>query len=344
MTKQTKPTEANNHALLAAIKQYPDINPNQPLKPGNPNSLSGWMQLYFLLNVNALSPETQKAKRNDLTKFLFFYRAFTQSDHLPFWISSVTTAFRDFLLTQSSSRTGQLYKATTVNRILKTLKHFASWLSARHPLTDGDPTTRIKFIIEDEPQWLGLTPQEIEALEKIVHDPEETNKRNKKNKKLENALFYCLLHTGLRESELIHINIDQYTHGGFSRVIRKNHRVSSFIPLPSIAKQYLDRYLAERTPALNEPLFVSRAGLRISAREVRRTCDRLAKRARLALNNPSFHFSPHQLRHTFLKRVTDKHGLHVAHRMSGNVSIKEIFRYAKPSQREINDCAENLFS
>jgi len=56
-----------------------------------------------------------------------------------------------------------------------------------------------------------------------------------------------------------------------------------------------------------------------------------------------FHFTPHKLRHTFLKKVTDKHGVHFAHEISGNVSVKEIFMYAKPSQEEIQDTVEQLF-
>lgn len=52
---------------------------------------------------------------------------------------------------------------------------------------------------------------------------------------------------------------------------------------------------------------------------------------------------PHKLRYTFLKRVTDKHGVHFAQELSGNVSIKEIFRYAKPSQEEMQATIEELF-
>lgn len=53
--------------------------------------------------------------------------------------------------------------------------------------------------------------------------------------------------------------------------------------------------------------------------------------------------TPHMLRHTFLKRVTDKHGIHIAQQLSGNVSVKEIFRYARPSYEESASVVENLF-
>ncbi|BCZ98654.1 hypothetical protein ACKOUJ_08360 [Legionella pneumophila] len=56
-----------------------------------------------------------------------------------------------------------------------------------------------------------------------------------------------------------------------------------------------------------------------------------------------FAFTPHKLRYTFLKRVADKHGVHFAQELSGNVSIKEIFSYAKPSQEEMQATIEELF-
>jgi integrase/recombinase XerD len=48
-------------------------------------------------------------------------------------------------------------------------------------------------------------------------------------------------------------------------------------------------------------------------------------------------------RHTFLKRIADKHGVHVAQELSGNTSIREIFRYTKPSEEERDQHVEELF-
>jgi integrase/recombinase XerD len=59
--------------------------------------------------------------------------------------------------------------------------------------------------------------------------------------------------------------------------------------------------------------------------------------------NEKIKLTPHMLRHSFLKRVADKHGLHVAQNLSGNVSIKEIFRYTKPDNSERYTIVEELF-
>ncbi len=49
------------------------------------------------------------------------------------------------------------------------------------------------------------------------------------------------------------------------------------------------------------------------------------------------------LGHTFLKRVTDQHGVHIAQKLSRNVSVREIFRYARPSEEESANVVEGLF-
>jgi len=41
--------------------------------------------------------------------------------------------------------------------------------------------------------------------------------------------------------------------------------------------------------------------------------------------------------------VSDKNGVHFAQEMSGNLSIKEIILYAKPSQDEMQATIEELF-
>ena len=91
-------------------------------------------------------------------------------------------------------------------------------------------------------------------------------------------------------------------------------------------------------------MFTTRYKTRLKEIDVYRICQRILKQALAYLpEGEKFHLTPHKLRHTFLKKVTDKHGIHFAHEISGNVSVKEIFRYTKPSQAEIQDTIEQLF-
>ncbi len=50
------------------------------------------------------------------------------------------------------------------------------------------------------------------------------------------------------------------------------------------------------------------------------------------------------LRHTFLKQVTDKYGVNLAQQLSGNVSLRAIFRYTSSLQKmETAKALEELF-
>ena len=106
----------------------------------------------------------------------------------------------------------------------------------------------------------------------------------------------------------------------------------------------MDLYLTTRNAQPDEPLFLTRYGTRLKTLNVYHLCERVLKQALTFLpESERFDFTPHKLRHTFLKKVTDKHGVHFAQEISGNVSIKEIFRYAKPSQDEMQNTIEELW-
>lgn len=64
---------------------------------------------------------------------------------------------------------------------------------------------------------------------------------------METALFYVLLGTGLRESEVVSLNVGQYRQKGLCKVLRyKSKRISQKIPLPQESRGYLDHYLEKR--------------------------------------------------------------------------------------------------
>ena len=120
---------------------------------------------------------------------------------------------------------------------------------------------------------------------------------------LETAVFYLLLGTGLRESELVTIDVHQYRDKGLYDVIRhKSKRVTGKIPIPQEARLFLDQYLSSRNSTSEEPLFIGRYGARLKTLDIYRICQRVLKQALAYLpEQEKFHFTPHKLRHTFLK-------------------------------------------
>ncbi|KTD24594.1 hypothetical protein Lmac_2681 [Legionella maceachernii] len=91
---------------------------------------------------------------------------------------------------------------------------------------------------------------------------------------METALFYVLLGTGLRESEVITLNVGQYRQKGFCEVFRhKSKRISQKIPLPQESRAYLDQYLEKREALEEEPLFITRYGTRLQTLDVYQICN-----------------------------------------------------------------------
>jgi integrase/recombinase XerD len=309
------------------------------------DSLMAWAGFYYHVHVNGSPLKTEQAKQRDLNKFLTFVTREVGHDHVDSWTPAVTKHFLQSLKNTVSENTQKSYKATTINRILATVRHFARWLHKQRPLLAGDPFARVSDIQTDTPDWNGLTSRQLMRLKSSCEQRLVLCKRKNQNPCLEIAVFYLLLQTGLRESEVVSLDVHQYYNRGLHQVLRhKSKRISTKVPLPSDAREFLEAYLKERQPDPHEPLFLNRYGQRLTVQDVQRICKRILQQASVNLEEgEKFHFTPHKLRHTFLKKAADKHGLQFAHAASGNVSIKEIFRYAKPSQEEIDDAVEKLF-
>ncbi|HBD7218807.1 TPA: tyrosine-type recombinase/integrase [Legionella pneumophila] len=309
------------------------------------NSLSAWLSYYYSVHVRGAPEKTEQAKKKDLSKFNQFFQTEVGHDLVDNWTPAVSKQFQKNLIKTISEKTGKPYKATSINRTMATIRHVGRWLHQQRPLLAGDPLAQVKDLQTEASNWNGLTSRQLMRLKSACEQRIKSCTRKNQNPLMETALFYVLLGTGLRESEVVSLNVGQYRHKGLYNVLRhKSKRISNKIPLPQESREYLDHYLENRKAVDDDPLFITRYGTRLQSLDVYRICQRVLKQALAFLSEEEkFKFTPHQLRHTFLKKVTDKHGVHFAQELSGNVSIKEIFRYAKPSHEEIQSTIEELF-
>ena len=327
------------------IFDAPDESSVVALEPPDPASLSAWAALYFQLNVLGSPIKTQQAKQRVLSLFLSFFATEVGHDQVDGWTPAVTKAFLSSLRSRTSAATGKKLAVTTINRVLASVRHFGRWLHQRRPLLAGSPFEGVKDLVPDRPAWNGLSSRQVLRLKSACEQRLKACTRRDQDPLLEGAVFHVLLNTGLREFELCGLDLAQFHHRGFHGVTRKGQRVSDKVPVPGEARDWLDRYLDESRGREPGPLFLSRRGSRIQEQDVRRICHRISAQACAQLpKDERFRLNPHQLRHTFLKRIADKHGVHVAQRMSGNVSIREVFRYTQPSQDEMDGLAESVFA
>ena len=90
------------------------------------------------------------------------------SYHIDNWTPSISKGFQRLLLSHTSQITGQNYKATTINRIFATLKHCGSWIGERREFAAGNPFEGVKDLMQDEPDWNGLTDRQLMLLRSAI--------------------------------------------------------------------------------------------------------------------------------------------------------------------------------
>lgn len=245
-----------------------------------------------------------------MSKFIQFFQTEVGHDLVDSWTPAVSKQFQRNLSKTISEKTGKPYKATSINRTMATIRHVGRWLHQQRPLLAGDPLSQVKDLQIDAPDWNGLTSRQLMRLKSACEQRIKSCTRKNQNPIMETALFYVLLGTGLRESEVVSLNVRQYQQKGLCEVLRhKSKRISQKTPLPQESREYLDQYLEARSPNEDDPLFITRYGTRLQTLDVYRICQRVLKQALAFLpEQEKFAFTPHKLRNTFLKKVTDKHG------------------------------------
>jgi site-specific recombinase XerD len=178
-----------------------------------------------------------------------------------------------------------------------------------------------------------LSVLELERLFAVAEGDDWMSKRNA-------AILALMARAGLRVGEVVRLergDIELGARFGWAVVTGKGNKTRR-VPLSGLVCRALSVYLAVR-PAFGTPvLFVSRSGLPLSARDVRRVVTRLAKRAGIDKK-----VTPHALRHTFATHALEK-GADVATVavILGHESIATTSRYLHPSEARLVEAVERL--
>jgi len=301
-------------------------------------SLTAWCELYLRIEGGAEGSNTWKAKKRDLEAFLTYFLRVAGRDRPDQWTRSLTEGFLKHLLRDERK------SPSTVNRVLATLKHTARWMESQRPFLAGNPTERVQDLSLDEPEWKGLRDIDLTRLRSAAEQLVRLNTRKGQQPLRDYALLTVLLQTGLRVSEVLALNLDQYRDKHFTNVNRKGRKVSRRVLLPKTAREVLDRYLDEVRGRKPGPLFCSKTGARLARQNAHDALQAMANQANSTLpEEEHIHFSAHVLRHTMLRRAAEKHGVQYAKELSGHASDRYIWRYVQPSEDEKEQALEDLF-
>ena len=110
--------------------------------------------------------------------------------------------------------------------MLATLRHCANWIHFHRPFLAGNPCERVNDLRTEAPEWKGLKDIEVTRLKAAAEQLLHVKRRRNQNPLRDYAILLVLLHTGLRISELLSLELDQYQGKHFVNVRRKGKSVT----------------------------------------------------------------------------------------------------------------------
>ena len=300
------------------------------------HSLVALAELYFRSQVAGQAPGTIEAKRRDLGRFVAFFVKLYGHDRPEEWYTSVT---REFIKQLSKARPAQ----ATIVRVYASVRHFARWIHQTiAPFPLGCPTDGIKPPQEPDPQWKGLTRAEELRLLNAAQTLRVRPGRGTNQGLRDHAAIAVLLGSGMRVSELLGLDVGQYTGRGFKNVLVKGGRVRDFIPVQAQARQVLEEFLSKQ-PKRSGPLFATRTGQQLTRHQLFLILQRIASQANAHHRaGEQIIVSPHVLRHTFLRKLAEEKGVQYAKEASGHRSDRYIWRYVKPDKQSLAEAIDEI--
>jgi integrase/recombinase XerD len=209
----------------------------------------------------------------------------------------------------------QQKSVTTIDKTIGVIRTFAKYL--------GKP--ELTFGLDLQPVEKN---NEIETLS--VHEYNQLIKKVKEDGNSRNTAIVCLLlHTGIRISELCHLDRSHIDLNNHELIVQKNDE-QRVIPLSKEARKHLQQYLDSHS---FEAVFVSNAGERLTERAVQYMLKK-------------YDVNPQKLRHTFCQRLIDnKVDVETVSRLAGHKDINVTKKYVKAqmNNRKVEDAINHAF-
>ena len=276
------------------------------------NKVNGFLE--YLKKERSYSPHTIKAYKTDLIQFSRFVKEYGGTGS--FNVSSVDKKTVQHFV---GSLTEKGLSPKSTGRKLASIKSFFRYL-LKHAHVESNPASTVKA-----PKQHASLPKFLqkEVLEQILSYSDKDDWQLKRDK----TILELLYSTGIRLGELVAIDMgDVQINQKTVKVFGKGGK-ERIVPFGGKAAEALDFYLKERNiyvhKDLNDnPLFISRQGLRISPRTVQSRLKKLFDSVAAGSG-----FTPHLMRHTFATHLLD-HGADIR-------AVKELLGHASLSSTQI---------
>jgi integrase/recombinase XerD len=288
--------------------------PTAPLKSTAPIELRQSRVAEFL-NARSLAPQTQKAYREDLARFMAWTD--TPWQHVT---ARQVAQFKAYLLRTDAQGKRALADASA-KRILQTLKNFLGWL-ARSGYIERDPSTEVSLPKLIEPEANNLTDDQVTAIFNAAINSSLPER---------NMALLAVLSHGLRAQEAANLNLVDFD-GQRLKIRQAKADSKGVVPIDLDAQMWLQTYRQwrdDRGDVLTEdsPLFASHSNRNQGQRMGYHAIQKLMK---VISKEVGFDFHAHQFRHTFATNLVLK-GMNPYHAMTltRHKSAQTFRRYTK---------------
>ncbi len=228
----------------------------------------------------------------------------------------------------------QLYERglskTSVARALAAVRSLYRWM-AREGMAEQNPAQLVAT--PRLPKKLPRVPTIEEMNTVLDSDMPEAAAFPERDRAILELLYGC----GIRNSELIGINLDDVRWSGEAILVRGKGRKERYVPFGEAARAALTAYLPEREKLLaarhksNLALLINRRGGRLTTRSVGRIVKRIAVARGLS---PDVH--PHTLRHAFGTHLLEEGAdLRAIQELLGHERLSTTQRYTQLSMKHV---------
>jgi integrase/recombinase XerC len=217
----------------------------------------------------------------------------------------------------------------TINRKLASLRAFFRWAHATKRIGDL-PTESVKGVQGEPAAARWLDKRQVDRLIRSVE--RHGNKRDL-------AIVQLLRHSGLRVGELVSLrtgDVELSERKGQLVVWGKGNKHRA-VPLNLTARKAIQDYLEVRPASADDQLFLSTRGGGLTTRAIQQLVDKYGQLAGLE------HVGPHQLRHSFGKRLVEEGvDLVTVKTLLGHSRLETTARYTQPGARDLEAAVGKL--
>ncbi len=226
-------------------------------------------------------------------------------------------------------RTGKISSATQ-NRCLSAIKAFFRFCT-EYKIVTSDPSLDIRGGRQDKKLPVFLTIEEVIKLIDSIPGSDLAGLRDR-------AIVECLYSTGLRVSELVSLDIDDFPdRGDTMKVLGKRSKERIVFlgePARNAVEAYLDqRYSESKDITGDSPLITNQRGGRLTSRSIQRVLSDRSKKAQLRIIP-----TPHSLRHSFATHLVQGGAdLRTVQELLGHARLSTVQIYTHLSLKDLRE-------